>query len=469
MQLPHYLPIEVIFNLLCVCRSLRSTSTQAIRRGMYRRGLYYGSYDSIANFGFWVGLCQAAFLLDEGLPPRPTLYAPDWLSMPWVEQFATLVEAWKNMPANPRIQLARAQLITLLLSGEELVTSYQRETGGLEALGLYERGELTFWGSEFLKGTLRLNPNAAVQAWEISDDELHIPYPPNWKTLWDLESYLTPIDPGIYALDEKALRRAVQHTENDASDLLQILQQGLRESLPQELIRRIESQPILIVLPGLVLEFSSPEELSQLRRNVSIRQEMAAILSPHHVYIETWQAERVLERLQRFGLVSNKDMLSSRRDSLLNQLRLTNNERAYLLCTLLIQDGLDIPTSAPPGLLAKLTEDLPVVLRAAAARNAKAILEEHMPRSTWLHEEEIPPVPEIYTINRIEEAIQKQQVIDILYQKAAQYHPEYRRVSPLSIEQRNLRFYLIAYCHIRKANRTFRLDRLQLLQEPPCP
>lgn len=469
MRLPNYLPVEVIFNLLCVCRYIQASSTQSIRRIMYRRGLFYGTYDMIPDFGFWISLCQSAALLDEAQPPRPTLLVPDWLALPWHEQFTSLIEAWQRMPANANIRIIRSQLIPLLLGEVELSTSYLREISGLVALGLCEGENLTYWGFEFLTASNLAKVTAPDEAWQIISDELHVPYPPAWNLLWDLEYYLTPIDPGVYPLDDKALRKAVQRAENGAAGFLQILEQGISSSLPEDLVKRLEIQPTLKVLPGLVLEFSSLEELAQLRQNTSMRKSLSAILSPHHVYVDTWQAERVLKRLQRGGLLSSKDILSYYQDRLISQTNLSISERSYLLSVIMINDGMGVPLDAPPGLFAKLADGLAMTLRAAAARKADAVLKELAPQAAWVPEEELPPIPDVQTISLLEDAIQKGHSVDILYKKADQYQPDHRRVTPLAIEQRGLRFYLIAYCHTRRAKRTFRIDRLQLLNEPPQP
>jgi len=106
-------------------------------------------------------------------------------------------------------------------------------------------------------------------------------------------------------------------------------------------------------------------------------------------------------------------------------------------------------------------------LRASAARRAYRAIKHVVPHPYWIPEEEAPPIPEPELIARIERAIEKEQSIDVLYQALGRATPEHRCLSPLVVEQRGLRFYLIAYCHTRRANRTFRLDRLQWLDEPP--
>ncbi len=421
----------------------------------------------VPDFGFWINLCKAAALLDEGQPPRPTLLAPDWLALSWYEQFSSLIEAWKRMPAHAGIRFIRSQLFPLLLEDAQITTSYQRELAGLEALGICEGDSLTLWGFEFLNGTKIKCTDTPAKPWQVRDGELHVPYPPDWNMLWELENYLTPIDPGIYALDDKALRSAAQGARNSPGDFLQLLTEGLGESPSRDLIQRFQVQPTLKVLPGLVLEFSSLEELAQLRQNASMRKSLSSVLSPHHVYVDTWQSERVLHRMQRCGLLSSNDISNYYQDYRTTQTNVSISEKAYLLSIMMIADGMGVPLAAPLGLFARLTEGLPLSLRAAAARKADTVLRELVPQAPWVPETELPPIPDAQTIQWIEDALQKGQSIDILYQIAGPYQPDHRRVTPLSIEQRGLRFYLIGYCHNRRAKRTFRIDRLQWIDEPP--
>jgi len=57
---------------------------------------------------------------------------------------------------------------------------------------------------------------------------------------------------------------------------------------------------------------------------------------------------------------------------------------------------------------------------------------------------------------------QLQQAIDVLY-RAPGYPTERRRITPLLIEQRGEHTYISAYCQTRRAQRTFRLDRIEIL------
>lgn len=129
---------------------------------------------------------------------------------------------------------------------------------------------------------------------------------------------------------------------------------------------------------------------------------------------------------------------------------------------------LKLPFAYPPGLLTKLSTGLDASLRASAARKAAAALETHTPQPKWVPEEEPPPPPESELIVEMEHAVAREEAVDVLYHVPGRPAPEYRHLTPLLVEQRGMRYYLIAYCHTRRADRTFRLDRLQLLDFPPA-
>jgi hypothetical protein len=472
METLNPLPIELLFNLLCVCRRALTGQPRALYQALHLRGLYFGRFEDLPRLSFWVRLCQEASLLDEGSPPQPTLLVADWLAMPYMEQIAHLFEAWQQVPASAKIRQVRRHLTARLSDDAPLGPIERRELRGLQALGICAEEWLTPVGRLLLRGQFHLISQPQPRAWQIRDQELHIPYPPNWAWLWDLESYLEPIDPGVYPLDAPTLRLAVQRGALWGDpDLFSILERGLGEPLPLELIQTLQSQPLIRVHHGLVLEFTQPKELLQLRESPSMRSLLDHLLSPHHVLLESARAVEVMRRLFRRGLLSKNDMetladamahLSSPQANWL-----TKADRACLLALWLLASGLGAPLSLSPALFTKLSAGMDAPLRAAAARKAAAVLKFVQPAEVWLPEEEPPDIPEGAVIAALERAIQRQETIDILYRAAGRSMAEHRHLTPLLIEQRGLRFYLIAYCHTRRANRTFRIDRLQLLDQPP--
>ena len=469
-MLEPYLIIELIFNLLCVCRHLAKPSSQALRRAMYQRGLYFGTFDDLPRFSFWVRLCRNAALLDEAFPPRPTLYVSDWLALSIPNQFSDLLEAWQEAPTRPDLRGIRQQLPRLILEGSELSPTYRKELVGLQALGICESDGLTTFGYMFLNKRLDRLPDEKAKPWQFFNNELQVPYPPDWGLLWHLEAFLDPIDPGIYLLSEESQRLAVQRGALEKKpSLLQILERGLGESAPTDLVQRLKAQPLLRILPGTVLEFTSSEELKELRQARTMRRDLNHILSPRHVFLGVNQAPQIINRLHRRGLLAENDIqrFCSQDGYEPNDKTFTATERTYLFSLMLIADGLNISLAPPLGLLAKLTTGLGIKLRASAASKAKEMLDQLGPKPDWVPEEEPPPLPTQELVEKIERAIRKELPIDILYQAADRSMPEHRHLTPLLVEQRGLRFYLIAYCHKRRANRTFRLDRMTYLDEPP--
>ena len=66
----------------------------------------------------------------------------------------------------------------------------------------------------------------------------------------------------------------------------------------------------------------------------------------------------------------------------------------------------------------------------------------------------------------LQEALQEGSSLWLLYESA---HGERTRrlVRPIMVSQRRGRAYLVAYCHLRAAERSFRLDRIIAMERPP--
>lgn len=480
-----YLPIELIFNLLCICRRPGFPSLISINRALLSRGLWSGSLAEPFRLSFWLRLCQSASLLDEAAIPYPTLLAADWLAWRPDEQFRHLVNAWVQAPDSERVRQERNAAVLRIQEGAALTRIQQRETAGLQILGIYTGQELTPLGEQVLSG--QAIPKPPTARWRIlEDDRLLAPYPPDWALLWDLEAYLDPLAPGVYSLADQALRLASQRGALEGGEetlhttaLPAVLERGLGHYPPVALLHKLAGQPVIRVLSGTVLEFSSEEEMGRLRRSPAWRRDLEHLLSPRHVFLTPWQAPRVLRRLLRQGFLSEHD-LEGLDDASGGEQPEPNQEgvkparggfskadRVYLISLVLLAEGLESPFAPPPGLFAKLSRQMDVSLRASAARWATKALQKISPQPRWLPEIDPPPIPEGELIERLRHAIHKSETIDILYQASNRHTPEYRHVAPLLVEQRGERWYLIAYCHTRRANRTFRLDRMKIVDSIP--
>jgi hypothetical protein len=468
------LPIEVIFNLLCVCRRGQAGSAQVLRRAMQRRGLFYGQFDDLPSLSFWLRLAQSVGLLDEQGMLRcglPTLLADEWFSWTLGEQLASLLNAWLAMPNSERQREARYKLLEALRTNTELTPSLVRELPGLWALGIYEADSLTEIGMLLLNGQADPLENEPACPWQLASARLTVPYPPAWGLLWELEKFLDASAPGRYPLTQAAIRLALQR--GDSGAFIQVLEIGLGDALPEAWLDKILRQPTIRLLPGQVLEFSEAEELLRLRQNPPLRRDLDEMLSPRHVHLQPWRAPVVMARLERMGMlvlpiIPPEDEVVSVLDEgetrSLDVVRLSKAERTHLAALLMLAEGLPtVNLAAPDGLWRKLTQAIEDDLLGAAARRASRALAALAPPMDWTPEIEPPLPPEEEVIAFLEAAVQKMEAVDVWYHVPRRPAPELRHITPLLIEQRGLRWYVTAYCHDRRANRLFRIDRLRLV------
>lgn len=66
-------------------------------------------------------------------------------------------------------------------------------------------------------------------------------------------------------------------------------------------------------------------------------------------------------------------------------------------------------------------------------------------------------------LQQLEQAVAEGQSFDILYDKRQGEDPDERRIDPYGLAYREKFWYVIAFCHLRKGLRTFRVDRIRRL------
>lgn len=472
IQPENHFPTEIIYNLLCICRKKPAVPSRSLRSELTKRGLIFGSLQRTPRLSFWIRLCQAASLLDDGAPAFPTIFAQDWLAMPLTDQIRHLVNAWVNTPARMESVQMRRRLLSRLLENQPPGEREKIELGGLKALSIYDGSHLTSLGMSVLAGSTGEFQDAAPGSWVISGQKLFVPYPPDWSLLWELEMYLEPIKPGVFLLNSETLKKAAQVDAQQPS-LLAILQRGVGAALPRELEQALEIRSTVKLLVGPVLEFSDPDCLARLRKSAIWRKELEHQLSPRHVQLDAWHSPSLLRRMHRRGLINRWDLENYLLHSYLpgipgsdHSSKMGQAERVFLLYLLLLSEGLGLHYAAPPGVFLRLAGPLNETLRAAAAKRAAKSINTILPKTPWVLDEEAPDSPSEVLVEYLREAIERQQAIDVLYRPGQHSQYEYRHLSPLLVEKRRLRWYLLAYCHTRCANRIFRLDRLKLLDEP---
>ncbi|HPH98136.1 MAG TPA: WYL domain-containing protein [Anaerolineaceae bacterium] len=464
--------MELLFNLLSLCRRGEPGSPPPTAANLQQRRMHYWQKKRLPRLNFWLGLLRHAGLLDEA--GRPTPLVPDWLSAPLSQRFRDLAYAWAKTPSTQRRQHSRLRAL-LDLEQNCPTTSPQ----GLVLLGLANRSGLTDLGRQALQNA-PMPPEPAPALWRMDllpGSLLGVPYPPDWSLLWELETYLDPLKAGLYLLDEAALRRAVQrgalkgmNLEGELPALVRCLARGTGQPIPDWLLEKLKNTPSARLLTGLTVEFCDPAELTGLRKNWRLRKKLSDVLSPRHLHLSEDQAMPILRQLCRHGVLSQADL--ERASAILEPdteagMPAGKTARAYLLY--LAQLAQLLPGAAwapPPGLKEKLLAGLEPALTASALNRAKTTAARLLPPRL----EAAPPPPANLSPEErarmlavLQEAIRTQSPVDITYHTSGREKPETRHITPLMIEHANGHDYLLAYCHIRRDNRIFRLDRLVLL------
>lgn len=396
--------VFIIFTLLSALR--RGVPVNQAWRVFHQMGV------SIPKTSFWLALCKQASLLTNHQHPSTFFHA--WLGWPPDAQILHLFSAWEIAPRNRQERLLRRRMRLRLEQGQPLRASDSRLLSGLDALGITSQGRLTRLGKAIL-GLERFPTSAPRQPWQLAGLTLAVPSQPGWSLLWQLEAYLSPIAPFTYHIEKN---RACQ--PGQAEKLVEILETGLRAPLPGNLRARLLGQPSLQTTPGLVLEFSDPAHLRQLRRSPALRGHFERILSPRHILVDSQTAPRLLKLLERRGIYT----FSPSPDS------------TEFLSNL----------GKGPGEGAKAP-----VLSAVEART-------HFSRNSLLQ----PLGPAQSLTGFIQQSIRQQAAFEMLYHAPKGERPEYHRITPLLIEERGGYTYIIAYSHTRRGQRTYRLDRMEV-------
>ncbi len=100
-------------------------------------------------------------------------------------------------------------------------------------------------------------------------------------------------------------------------------------------------------------------------------------------------------------------------------------------------------------------------IRYSLSDEQKEFLERHMSGFDVLYTQKDHSLASL--LQQLEHAVAEGQSCDILYDKRSREEPSERRIDPYGLVYREKYWYVIAFCHLRKAMRTFRVDRIQRL------
>jgi hypothetical protein len=384
------------------------TLLNAIRRGIERKHIWREfRRQGIAlrpRLSFWVAVCKEAGLIINDEQFKTTSHARRWLNKTSEEQIFLLIESWQNAPKNRKARQFRKKLLWKLKYDKPLTQKDLGALNGLEAFGLIAGSQLTKWGKFFIQCEGELPTPKSSEPCKIHEDHLIASIPQQADLLWELENHLRPTAPGKYPLTKRALHF---HT-GDPYILIDLIERGLHAPMPEQTKAMILQQPSIRIANGIVLEFSSSRELQQLRRQPVFRKYIDDFLSPQRILVSHEKSKGLFQMLKRRGVYVHRNQQSS-----------------------------------------------PVDEEQVAGRQKRT----HFPSQQKALLQPIGRSISKFTI--LEKYKELGQGLDILY-RAPGYPAEQRRITPLVIEQRGEQTYIIAYCQTRRAQRTFRLDRIEV-------
>ncbi len=227
-----------------------------------------------------------------------------------------------------------------------------------------------------------------------------------------------------------------------------------------------------------VLEADTPERLSQVVARPTIRPFVRRTLGRRAVVVDFRQAPQLVTRLQRIdvplhvlvpGLALDADgMPHPAGESSATQL----SHSAYLLLAGLVYRQLSRFTGLPVMIPRAVLAEIMAQLSPATAADVQALAEEVLNRVQQAFDgySDPPldnPFPQARTVlPALQRAIEESTSITFRYWTAGRGELTHRTVDPYRIETRRGVAYLVAYCHTRRAERVFRIDRIVEMVAP---
>ena len=275
-----------------------------------------------------------------------------------------------------------------------------------------------------------------------------------------------PDAPDEYRLEAGNVLSAFQQGDT-VEGLLELLESAagpLPPLLVGTLYRWAETLTQVRVRQIAVLETHDPALLQELTRQRRIRELLMETLSARVVRVDAACLDALLRRLARQGIIPDVDVPAGSR----SPARATPEEQTTIAAALRVYaqlvDILGAPVHAPHALAQAWTQTLNAAQHDTAERLTDAIL-------TALRHVALPetdyhiPEPTGPLLVTLERAIANAATLDIVYYTAGRDHTTRRRIDPLRLEWRGDVVYLIAYCHLRRDQRIFRVDRIERIVE----
>lgn len=221
-----------------------------------------------------------------------------------------------------------------------------------------------------------------------------------------------------------------------------------------------------------LLETAEPQLMGRLRSRKLIRRHLGQALSPARVELNPEGIPALLKTLAGMELYAALPpeltaTLSPRAaDKAAPAIVLSAGDAALLLAAAEVYTRLGaharLPLSIPTATVQTLAEQLAPAQQEAAEQAARHVLEQleaalqgYLALPAWHFAREVER-----TVPFLEAAVAERDDLVITYQGAVREQVTVRRVTPYWLETRHQVLYLNAYCHLRQAERIFRVDRI---------
>jgi|GEM_PF-1307449 len=321
-------------------------------------------------------------------------------------------------------------------------------------------------------------PNPAACSSATNDpDLLNVPVtalPMHLARLAPLADWLSPVPPAMTQPLRLTARRVGQAVANGLAwpQLLDALTQALGRPPSRRQTQRLRQWAAagqqVRIRHLTVLETADAALLGQLRSRKLIRRHLGAAISPTRVILDPAAIPAVIQHLATLDLYAGSEPVAAGETAPPAQpgSRLDPAAAGLLYTAGLVYRGLGEHLSLAAPLSAAVLDDLAAGLdarqREAAAHAAQQALEDldatlrgYLGLPAWQADREPADA-----LPLIEQALARKRDLLLTYWGAGREQAVVRRVTPYWVERRQAVAYLVGYCHLREAERIFRIDRI---------
>ena len=297
------------------------------------------------------------------------------------------------------------------------------------------------------------------------------------SVLWSLEEITDPAEreTGRYTVSRRSLLRALDRGHT-VEDIVEQLERDSGDVLSPAVLHLLynwaEEHGQVTLRPVMLLQTRDAALLRELARVKRIREKFTATLSARAVTVNASALDLLVRQMEKRGLHAVVERPPGTMPPV-RQENISSADRVSITAALLLAHHLahelGLRLHLPDPLLRDWEKSLSLAERDAVESWVSEVLDRLQRRYRTTDREFHPPFPVAPLIPILEEAIARGATIEI------EYHPldrpvTVRRVDPLRLEQRGRlgTDYLIAFCHLRGEERTFRLDRIGRIVNGEC-